>query len=38
VAGAEKHAIARAALQAGYVSVLVTDDVTAHFLLETPNE
>lgn len=35
VAGPQKHAVARAALTAGYVTVLVTDDATAHYLLET---
>ena len=35
VAGAEKHPIARAALEAGYVSVLVTDEATATAILET---
>ncbi|RGP35384.1 sugar-binding transcriptional regulator [Pseudotabrizicola alkalilacus] len=34
VAGAEKHSIARAALLARYVSVLVTDETTAHNILE----
>ena len=34
VAGAEKHAVARAALTARLVSVLVTDDTTARSLLE----
>lgn len=34
VAGAEKHAIALAALKAGYVSVLVTDEVTARHAIE----
>lgn len=33
VAGAEKHQIARAALTAGYVSVLVTDEATARNIL-----
>lgn len=34
VAGPEKHPVARAALRAGYVTVLVTDDATARALLE----
>ena len=33
-AGADKHAVARAALKARYLNVLVTDDETARFLLE----
>ena len=33
-AGADKHAVARAALKAQYLNVLVTDDETARFLLE----
>lgn len=35
VAGAEKHAVARAALTARLASVLVTDDTTARSLLES---
>ena len=38
VAGAEKQAVARAALRAGYVSVLVTDDSTARALLEDAHD
>lgn len=34
VSGAEKHAIALAALKAGYLSVLVTDEATAVVLLD----
>ncbi len=33
-AGAEKHAVVRAALRAKYLNVLVTDEPTARFLLE----
>ncbi|MEM5500293.1 sugar-binding transcriptional regulator [Ahrensia kielensis] len=36
VSGAEKHGIALAALRAGYVSVLVTDEATAEILMEAP--
>lgn len=36
VAGEEKHPIARAALKAGYVSVLVTDEATARAILDAP--
>lgn len=38
VAGPEKQAVARAALRAGYVSVLVTDDSTARALLEDAHD
>lgn len=38
VAGPEKQAVARAALRAGYVSVLVTDDSTARTLLEDAHD
>ena len=38
VAGPEKQAVARAALRAGYVSVLVTDDATARTLLEDAHD
>ncbi len=38
VAGAEKQAVARAALRAGYVTVLVTDDATARALLEESDD
>ena len=33
-AGAEKHAIVRACIRAHYFNVLVTDELTARFLLE----
>ncbi|MGV8989164.1 MAG: sugar-binding transcriptional regulator [Cypionkella sp.] len=36
VAGEEKHPIARAALKAGYVTVLVTDEATARNILGEP--
>jgi deoxyribonucleoside regulator len=36
VAGEEKHPIARAALKAGYVTVLVTDEATARNILDEP--
>ncbi|WP_457302613.1 sugar-binding domain-containing protein, partial [Phyllobacterium sp. P5_D12] len=37
VAGEDKHRIAVAALKAGYVSVIITDEATALYALENQN-
>jgi len=37
VAGEDKHRVAVAALKAGYVSVIITDETSAHYALENQN-